>query len=216
MLVCPRVLLSAFAVSAVGCGTAQPAPAPVPHEPLHAIEPVASAPSPNAASSAPARESTAASVVPVVHHGLAWFRDAPAAAFERARTERLPVVVDLWAPWCHTCLSMQHYVLTAEKLPDAAKHFVFLSIDTERAENADFLKTLTLSAWPTFYVLSPEGRVRGRFVGAASPGQFARFLADARRSEALAARTKEGASDPLSALVAADELAARGEFAAAA
>lgn len=172
------------------------------------IAPSSVQPMPSPPAAAPPR------VVPEVHHGLAWYRDAPAAAFERARAERKPVVVDLWAAWCHTCLSMQEYVLRAERLPDAAEHFVFLAIDTERAENADFLKTLTLSAWPTFYVLSPDARVRGRWIGAASPGQFARFLADARRAEELA--TNADASDPLSSLVAGDELAADGQFAAAA
>ncbi|HEY3496106.1 MAG TPA: thioredoxin family protein [Polyangiaceae bacterium] len=199
-----------FACGALGCAP----PSPAAHPPKHAAA--------NSAPVEPAPELTAlpaepaiSAVEPAVHHGIPWYRDAPAAAFERARKEQKPVVVDLWAPWCHTCLSMQEYVLRSEKLPDAAAHFVFLSIDTERAENAEFLKTLTLSAWPTFYVLSPEARVRGRWVGAASPGQFARFLADARRAEELS-HAGAGASDPASLLVAADELAASGRFAEAA
>lgn len=155
-------------------------------------------------------------VAPIVRHGIAWFRDAPAAAFERAHQERKPVVVDLWAPWCHTCLSMQEYVLTAEKLPGMSDRFVFLAIDTERAENAELLNQLTLSAWPTFYVLSADGSVRGRWVGGAAPGQFARFLADGLRAEELARLPASSAQDPLVELVAADELAAAGRFAEAA
>jgi thiol-disulfide isomerase/thioredoxin len=151
---------------------------------------------------------------PVLHHGIAWYRDAKDAAFARARAENKPVVVDLWAAWCHTCLSMQEYVLTAEKLPGAAEQFVFLAIDTERAENAEFLRQLSISAWPTFYVLSPNGSVRGRWIGAASPGQFARFLADGRRLVELAA-SAPAADDPLAELASGDELAGHGDFAAA-
>jgi tetratricopeptide (TPR) repeat protein len=202
-----HAVIVAGAWSALACGTAR--------------APASSTPKPRVTVAAsdgtrpPAVAAGRPEVAPEVHHGLAWYRDAPAAAFERARAERKPIVVDLWAAWCHTCLSMQEYVLRADRLPEAAEHFVFLAIDTDRAENAEFLKTLTLSAWPTFYVLSPEARVRGRWIGAASPGQFARFLADARRAEELGS-SAAGGSDPLSDLVRGDELAATGQFAAAA
>ena len=101
-----------------------------------------------------------------------WYRDDPAAALARAERERKLVVVDLWAAWCHTCLSMQEFVLTDAKLPDAGARFVFLAIDTELGRNADFLSRFPTSGWPTFYVLSPTGPVvRGRWLGAASPSQ---------------------------------------------
>jgi thiol-disulfide isomerase/thioredoxin len=205
--------LAAFALAAAlgGCAAAAN------HEAVTTA--TAPVPSARAAESAPASSSavaaTAPDVTPVVQHGLAWYHDAAGPAFARARAEDKPILVDLWAPWCHTCLSMQEYVLRAEKLPGAAEQFVFLAIDTERAENAEFLAKHSLSAWPTFYVLSPDGSVRGRWIGAASPGQFARFLGDARRLHELAS-SAPNATEPLAELAAGDELAARGEFAAAA
>jgi tetratricopeptide (TPR) repeat protein len=173
----------------------------------------------------PARDETLApslatppSEPPVVHHGIGWYRDAPHAALTEARAKHQLVVVDLWAAWCHTCLSMQEYVLTADKLGGARERFVFLAIDTDRPENAAFLQTLSISAWPTFYVLEPGSPpvVRGRWVGGASPGQFSRFLADAERTAATSAAGATTPGDPLSSLVAGDGFAARGEFAAAA
>jgi thioredoxin-like negative regulator of GroEL len=205
-------LLAALTTLCVGCakGSEQHAATP-PRASAKASSLPASAPRPAArgesGSAVPAR-------APVVHHGIAWYRDDKDAAFARARAENKPVVVDLWAAWCHTCLSMQEYVLTAEKLPAAAEQFVFLAIDTERAENSEFLSQLSISAWPTFYVLSPNGSVRGRWIGAASPGQFARFLADGRRLVELAA-SSAGTDDPLAELASGDELAGRGDFAAA-
>jgi thiol-disulfide isomerase/thioredoxin len=162
------------------------------------------------------RDEVVPSATPVLHHGIEWYRDAPEAALAQARAERKLVAVDLWAAWCHTCLSMQEYVLTADKLGAARERFVFLAVDTDRPDNAAFLRTLSISAWPTFYVLEPGTPpvVRGRWVGSASPGQFARFLADAERTAATAGATAPG--EPLSSLVEGDNLAARGEFAAAA
>src|SRR5690349_19631534 len=49
----------------------------------------------------------------IQRNGLVWYEDAPDAAFAAARAAGRRVVIDLWAPWCHTCLSMQNFVLTA-------------------------------------------------------------------------------------------------------
>jgi thioredoxin-like negative regulator of GroEL len=200
----------------VQCGTAPtktPAATTVP-----ARAPARTAPEPPRAPPADVASPsvTPAEETPVLHHGIAWYRDAPEAALARARADRRLVVVDLWAPWCHTCLSMQEYVLTADKLAGARDRFVFLAVDTDRPGNAAFLRTLSISAWPTFYVLEPGTPpvVRGRWVGSASPGQFARFLADAEHATATAGATAPG--DPLTSLAEADGFAARGEFASAA
>lgn len=152
---------------------------------------------------------------------LEWYRDDPNGAFARARREHKLVVVDLWAAWCHTCLSMQKFVLTGSKLPGANARYVFLAIDTEREQNAEFLRQFPTSGWPTFYVLSPDGpSVRGRWLGAASPAQFARFLADAERAQPgspAAPGAPAAPQDALSLLLAtAGELAAAGRYADAA
>ncbi len=138
---------------------------------------------------------------PVAAHAgsgeLEWYRDDPNGAFARARREHKLVVVDLWAAWCHTCSSMQKFVLTGSKLPGANARYVFLAMDTEREQNAEFLRHFPTSGWPTFYVLSPDGpSVRGRWLGAASPGQFARFLADAERAQPAAPATPGAPAAP--------------------
>src|SRR5688572_30444930 len=136
----------------------------------------AAAPAPSAAASS----STAASpsATPSVRHGLPWYEDAPAAALAAARAQGKLVLVDLWAPWCHTCLSMQDFVLTAENLPRIAERFVLLAVDTERESNAAFLEALPVGVWPTFYVVDADKKLLGRWLGAASAAQFVRFLAE--------------------------------------
>lgn len=157
---------------------------------------------------------------PLLRHGIPWYEDAPEAAFAAARASGKRVVVDLWAPWCHTCLSMQNVVLTAASLPAMAERFVWLAIDTEREENARWLERLPVSVWPTFYVVdagpADAGRieVRGRWLGAASAEQFSRFLAE---SDGPAATGSGRAPTELAgALSAADSLAAQARHAEAA
>jgi thiol-disulfide isomerase/thioredoxin len=154
---------------------------------------------------------------PPLRHGLPWYEDEPDAALAAARAQGKLVLVDLWAPWCHTCLSMQSFVLNAENLPGVTNRFVLLAVDTERESNARFLEQLPVGVWPTFYVVTPDkSEVLGRWLGAASPAQFVRFLAESERAAALKGHDPASSSDPLALLVAADALATRREFAAAA
>jgi hypothetical protein len=106
---------------------------------------------------------------------------------------------------------MQEFVLTAPNLPEADR-FVWLAIDTERESNAAVLTRLPPVVWPTFYVVDPnDTKVLGRWLGAASPGQFERFITESDRSAALAGAGTSGGADPSLMLVEADALAARGE-----
>lgn len=119
---------------------------------------------------------------------LRWFHDDYPAALACARAKGLPLAIDMWAPWCHTCLSMQAYVLTDDRLADYDRRYVFLALDTDRETNASAVAKFPPAAWPTFFAISSvDESIQSRFVGAASVEQFAQFLADGERGhQALA------------------------------
>jgi thioredoxin-like negative regulator of GroEL len=131
-----------------------------------------------------------------------WFEDDASAAFASALARKQLVLVDLWAPWCHTCLSMRQQVLKVEAVPELAD-LVPLAIDTENAVNERFLQEYPVGVWPTFYLLDARTRaVRGRWLGGASPAQLSRWLRDSSRTE----------TGPLALLRDADALAAKRRF----
>jgi thioredoxin-like negative regulator of GroEL len=107
---------------------------------------------------------------------MSWIDDDFAAAKACAKAKKLPIVIDFWAPWCHTCLSMKSTVFTDASFGKDASRFVFASLDTERDDNAPVVAKFPLSAWPTFYVVDADDKVLARFVGAASIAQFHAFL----------------------------------------
>ena len=145
------------------------------------------------------------------HEGgpMAWISDDLPSALACAAKRKQAVVLDLWAPWCHTCLSMQTTVFTDASFKPDADRFVFAALDTDREGNADAVAKYPLSAWPTFYVIAPDGSVLARFVGGASIAQFHAFL------DAGARALAGGAAGADAKLLAAERALQQKDFAAA-
>ncbi len=90
-----------------------------------------------------------AEVLPFIHD------DYPKAIAEAKRRGK-PLFVDAWATWCHSCQSLRTYVLTDPSLAPLAGDFVWLSVDTEKDENADWVARHPHSALPTLWVIDPK------------------------------------------------------------
>lgn len=143
-------------------------------------------------------------------HVLPWIANDYEQAIALAKARKVPVFVEAWAPWCHTCRSMRAYVFTDSSLARHAKHFVWLDIDTEDPRNSAFRRRYPIEAIPSFYVVDAEDQVaRVRWIGSMTVPQLHAFLDDAR-SGAFTPR-------PLLARVArADSIFGSGNNAAAA
>jgi len=102
-------------------------------------------------------------------------------ALAQARARNLPIFLEAWAPWCHSCRSMQAYVYTDAKLAPFAGSFVWLAIDTEKPGNAATVAKFPVGAWPSMYVIDPRTEtVTFRWTGSATIEQLVRFLEEAR------------------------------------
>ncbi|HYH07118.1 MAG TPA: thiol reductase thioredoxin [Thermoanaerobaculia bacterium] len=107
---------------------------------------------------------------------------------------------------------MKAYVYTDKSLERYAGRFVWLSVNTEAAETAAFLKKYPIPALPTLLVLDPKrDTVALRYVGGATVPQLRKMLDDAERSHRA---RMEAQTDRL--LAEADQLASEGKQADAA
>jgi tetratricopeptide (TPR) repeat protein len=88
-------------------------------------------------------------------HELPFVENDYPRALTEARTRGVPLFVDAWAPWCHTCLSMRSYVFTDPAMQPLVRRFVWLSLDTEREDNAPVVTRLGIKVLPTLFVIDP-------------------------------------------------------------
>lgn len=120
--------------------------------------------------------------------GIAWIEDDWSRAKAQAIEAGQLVAVDVWATWCHTCLSMKHYVLTDAAMKETAPKHTWLMLDFDKPDNAAFFSKVPVSAFPTFLVVDPKSEsVVARWVGSGTAAQMAGFYgtADAKSKDPL-------------------------------
>jgi tetratricopeptide (TPR) repeat protein len=150
---------------------------------------------------------------PAPRMALPFIDDDYPKALAEARARNLPLFVEAWAPWCHTCRSMQAFVLSDASLKPHAARFVWLAIDTEKEANAAVQEKYPIDAWPTFLIVEPKHeRVALRWVGGATAPQLLKILDDGE----LAVRGGASGQGPEPAFADAERLYGEREFANAA
>jgi thioredoxin-like negative regulator of GroEL len=100
---------------------------------------------------------------------LSWISDDYAHALAQARAQHVPLFIDLWATWCHTCLSMRSYVFNQPEAEHLRSRVIWLALDVDLAKNAEIVEKFPFDALPTFYLLDPANeRALVRWSGAMS------------------------------------------------
>jgi thioredoxin-like negative regulator of GroEL len=152
---------------------------------------------------------------PVSHGALPFIEDDYERALASARERNVPVFVDVWASWCHTCLSMKQYVLTDPALAELSGSFVWLAIDSERRDNAAFLQRFPTRNLPTLWVVEPSTQAPLlKWIGAATARELTGVLEDvlqARTTQPDAPPTAAGAAELNTLWLRAQRASAAGE-----
>lgn len=129
------------------------------------------------------------------------------------------IAVDVWATWCHTCLSMKNFVLTDPEMKKLADAHVWLSLDYDLEKNARFFQAYPVDVFPTFLVIDPKAKkVVSRWAGSGTVEQMLRFFAEASGNltdplsagrQAMATRNYEEAEKLFASALASEKTPAR-------
>jgi putative thioredoxin len=101
--------------------------------------------------------------------------DVTDATFEQAvltRSEQVPVVVDLWAPWCGPCQTLGPMLESAVTATDGAVELAKVNVDDNPQVSAMF----QVQSIPAVFALR-DRKVVNAFMGAVPEAQVAEFVA---------------------------------------
>jgi tetratricopeptide (TPR) repeat protein len=112
--------------------------------------------------------------------GIVWIHDDWEKAKKAAIAKKQLVAVDVWATWCHTCLSMKNYALKEAPMAKVKDTHVWLALDFDKEANAAFFEKIPAGALPTFMVVDPKtDTVVARWLGSGTSSEMAAFFAEA-------------------------------------
>lgn len=130
--------------------------------------------------------------------GLPFIKDDYATAVAMAKKSKVPLFIDAWAPWCHTCVFMKEHVFNRPELLANGQRYVFLSVDTEKETSAPFLQKYPIDVWPTLLVVDPaKETVVLKWLGSATVDQFNKLLDDGEKAMKVATQPKGSAEQKL-------------------
>jgi thioredoxin 2 len=109
------------------------------------------------------------------HHPLPWIADAGDDTFaEVAEAASLPVVVDLWAPWCGPCRMISPAL--EQLATDLAGQMKLVKVNVD--DSPKLQQRFGVQAIPTLMVLR-DGKVVARQAGAAPPAALRAWVEEA-------------------------------------
>jgi thiol-disulfide isomerase/thioredoxin len=97
-----------------------------------------------------------------------------------AKNQKKPILVDVYAEWCGPCKNMEKNVFPDDSVKQVLQsRYVPAKINGDDPVHGDTLrKQYRIKAYPTYIVLTPEGRERKRHVGFFPKSNFIAWLSD--------------------------------------
>lgn len=94
-------------------------------------------------------------------------------ALQQAKAENKLVFMDCYTSWCGPCKTMTKEVFPQKEAGDFFNpRFVCVKYDMEKGEGKELAKKLEVHAYPTFFILRPDGSIQHRLTGGCALPEF--------------------------------------------
>ncbi len=109
-----------------------------------------------------------------------WIVNDIQGAFQKAKAENKPLMMDFYADWCVACVELDHKTYSQPAVIERSRRFVNLKLDfTSQDETSQRLTDqYQVKGMPTVIFFSPDGRELTRFVGFKSADDVVRIMDD--------------------------------------
>lgn len=116
--------------------------------------------------------------------GIKFHTGSLAEATAQAKREGKLLFIDCYTTWCGPCKMMSNNVFPQPEMGQAFNpYFVSMKIDMEKGEGIELAKRWEVTAFPTMLVLTPEGEVLHRIVGARQGPELIKEIEPFRRKD---------------------------------
>ncbi|HYN42473.1 MAG TPA: thioredoxin family protein [Thermoanaerobaculia bacterium] len=106
--------------------------------------------------------------------GISFSEGTPfAEVLRRARTEKKPIMVDVYAVWCGPCKQLDRMTFADATVGAwARKNVIAAKVDAEKGEGRRLSQRYAVRAFPTILFLDPSGNELDRISGVFPPADF--------------------------------------------
>lgn len=111
-----------------------------------------------------------------------WLRTMDQAK-EASQKERLPILVEVYAPWCEFCRKMRNEIYEAPAFAARSRGYILLSVNGEK--DTEFSRRYRIEGFPTVLFLDHNGVEIARLEGYTDAHRFYRVLDSAYRKRFL-------------------------------
>ena len=90
--------------------------------------------------------------------GIQFSEDSWEEILQLAKAENKPIFLDVYASWCGPCKALKH-----RTFPDAKagayfnENYINVTLDAEKGEGIKIARQLRVDAYPSLYILNPNG-----------------------------------------------------------
>jgi thiol:disulfide interchange protein len=94
-------------------------------------------------------------------------------ALKTAKKENKLIFLDAYASWCYPCKLMARNTFSDPKVGAYFNEkFINLKMDMEKGEGPELSRKLGVTAYPTVYFISPDGKIIQKSVGYRNPREL--------------------------------------------